>query len=90
MTTQAPKHTILFNVAGLTNIQLSPEDHNKVYSYIEEVMNGDGLYEGASKETILEAYYDQELSDTYGLDWINHISTILEEIGLMEKYKKTK
>lgn len=85
---QTNKHTIFFNVAGLTNIQLSPEDHNNVYSYIEDVMNGDGLYEGASKETILEAYYDQELSDTYGLNWIDHISTILEEIGLIGKYKK--
>jgi len=88
MTTQAPKHTILFNVAGLTEIKLSVEDHDKVYSYIEEVMNGDGLYEGASKESILEAYYDQELSHIYGLNWVDHISTILEEIGLIDRYKK--
>jgi hypothetical protein len=88
MTTQAPKHTILFNLAGLTEIKLSVEDHDKVYSYIEEVMNGDGLYEGASKESILEAYYDQELSHIYGLNWVDHISTILEEIGLIDRYKK--
>ena len=84
------KHTILFNVAGINSIQLSEEDHNKVYSYIEEVMNGDGLYEGASKETILEAYHDLQMGEVYGLDWVNHISTILEEIGLIEKYIKTK
>lgn len=82
------KHTILFNVAGINSIQLSEEDHNKVYSYIEEVMNGDGLYEGASKETILEAYHDLQMGEVYGLDWVNHISTILEEIGLIEKYRK--
>jgi len=88
MTTQAPKHTIMFNVSGLTEIKLSVEDHDKVYSYIEEVMNGDGLYEGASKESILEAYYNQELSHIYGLNWVDHISTILEEIGLIDRYKK--
>lgn len=82
------KHTILFNVAGINSIKLSEEDHNKVYSYIEEVMNGDGLYEGASKETILEAYHDLQMGEVYGLDWVNHISTILEEIGLIEKYRK--
>jgi hypothetical protein len=83
------KHTILFNVAGLTNIQLSEEDHNKVYDYIEELINGDGLYEEASKETILEAYHDLQMGEIYGLDWVNHISTILEEIGLIQKYKKS-
>ena len=89
MITTTNEHTILFNIAGLTSIQLSPEDHNKVYSYIEEVMNGDGLYEGASKETILEAYHDLQMGEVYGLDWVNHISTILEEIGLIEKYRKS-
>ena len=78
----------MFNVSGLTEIKLSVEDHDKVYSYIEEVMNGDGLYEGASKESILEAYYNQELSHIYGLNWVDHISTILEEIGLIDRYKK--
>lgn len=88
MTTQAPKDTILFNVAGLTEIKLSVEDHDKVYSYIEEVMNGDGLYEGASRETILQAYHDLQMGDVYGLNWVDHISTILEEIGLIDRYKK--
>jgi hypothetical protein len=87
MTLQAPHHTILFNIAGLTLIHLSNEDHRKVYSYIEETINGDGLYEGASKETILEAYHDLQMGEVYGLDWVNHISTILEEIGLIDKYR---
>jgi hypothetical protein len=73
-------HTILFNIAGLTAMGLSNETHKQVYSYIEEVMNGDGLYEGASKETILEAYYDLEMADTYGLTWVNLIGEILKEI----------
>ena len=40
-------------------MQLSVAEGKRIYSYIEEIMNGDGLYEGASKETILEAYYNQ-------------------------------
>ena len=85
--TQTPHHTVLFNIAGITMIHLSVEDHNSVYSFIEETMNGDGLYEGATKETILQAYYDMECADTFGLDWVNLISDILEQIGLMGKYK---
>jgi len=53
------KHTALFNIAAYTVLQLSVAEAKNVYSYIEEVMNGDGLYEGASKETILEAYHSQ-------------------------------
>jgi hypothetical protein len=51
-------------------------------------MNGDGLYEGANKETILEAYHDLQMGETYGLDWVNHISTIMQETGMIEKYIK--
>jgi hypothetical protein len=72
-------YTILFNIAGLTAMGLSVETHKKVYSYIEEVMNGDGLYEGASKETILEAYYDQEMAEAFGETWVHLIKRILEE-----------
>jgi hypothetical protein len=72
-------YTILFNIAGLTAMGLSIETHKKVYSYIEEVMNGDGLYEGASKETILEAYYDQEMAEAFGETWVHLIKRILEE-----------
>lgn len=85
---QAPHHSVLFNIAAYTLIGLTPEDKHKVYEEIESTMNGDGLYEGASKETILQAYYDQEMSDVYGLNWVDHISTILEENGMIQKYIK--
>ena len=88
MKIQTPHHTILFNIASFTLIGLTKEHWKQVYSYIEDVMNGDGLYEGASRETILEAYYNQELSDTYGLNWVNHISTILEELNVIKPYIK--
>jgi hypothetical protein len=51
-------------------------------------MNGDNLYDNASRETILEAYFNQEMSDVYGLDWVNHISSILEELNLIKPYIK--
>jgi len=85
---QAPHHTVLFNVAAYTLIGLSKEDHTKVYDYIECTINGDGLYEGASRETILQAYHDLEMGDVYGLDWVNHIRTILEELNLIKPYIK--
>jgi hypothetical protein len=52
-------------------------------------MNGDGLYEDANKETILEAYYDQELAEVYGLNWVNLISGIMQETGMIERYIKS-
>jgi hypothetical protein len=85
---QAPHHTVLFNIAAYTLIGLTPEDKKKVYEHIEGVMNGDGLYEGASKETILQAYHDLQMGELYGLDWVNHISTILEELNLIKPYIK--
>jgi hypothetical protein len=85
---QMPHHSVLFNIAAYTLIGLTPEDKHKVYDYIECTMNGDNLYDGATKETILQAYYDQEMSDVYGLDWVNHISTILEELNLIAPYIK--
>ena len=85
---QAPHHTVLFNVAAYTMIGLTPEDKHKVYDHIECVINGDGLYEGASKETILQAYHDLQMGDVYGLNWVNHISTILEELDMIEPYIK--
>ena len=82
-----PHHTVLFNIAGLTLIHLSVSDLKKVYNYIEETMNGDGLYgKNPEKEILLEAYYDQEMSDHLGLNWVDHISVILEELGLIDKY----
>jgi hypothetical protein len=85
---QAPHHTILFNVAAYTMIGLTPEDKKKVYEHIECVMNGDGLYDGATKETILEAYHDLQMGDVYGLNWVNHISSILEELDMIKPYIK--
>ena len=87
-TLQAPHHTILFNIAGLTMIKMTIEDLDEVYSIIECTMNGDGLYEGANKETILEAYHDQEMGELYGLNWVNHISSIMQETGMIKKYIK--
>lgn len=52
-------HTALFNIAAYNILQLSVEEADQVYAYIEEVMNGDGLYEGFDKEGILEAYHEQ-------------------------------
>lgn len=59
MKIQQPHHTVLFNIAAYTVMKLSVAEGKRIYSYIEEIMNGDGLYEGASKETILEAYHNQ-------------------------------
>lgn len=67
-------------------LKLTPEDHRKVYSYIEDTMNGDGLYEGASKETILQAYYDMNLCDHYGMDWVDLIRAIAYDLELHLKY----
>jgi hypothetical protein len=88
-TLQAPHHTVLFNIAGLTLIKMTIEDLDEVYSVIEDTINGDGLYEDANKETILEAYYDQELAEVYGLNWVNLISGIMQETGMIEKYIKS-
>ena len=49
---------------------------------ITDTMNGDGLYEGASTEVILEAFYNQECSDTYGLNWTDHITNLFESLEL--------
>ncbi len=86
--TQTPHHTILFNIAGLTLIKMTIEDLDEVYSIIEDTMNGDGLYEGANKETILEAYHSLQMGEVYGLNWVNHISSIMQETGMIEKYIK--
>ena len=85
---QAPHHTVLFNIAGLTLIKMTIEDLKEVYSVIEYTMNGDGLYEDASKETILQAYYDQEMAQLYGMNWVNLISDIMQETGMIQKYIK--
>jgi len=85
---QAPHNTVLFNIAAYTLIGLTPEDKHRVYDHIECTMNGDGLYEGATKETILQAYHDLEMGDVYGYDWVDHITHILEELDLIKPYIK--
>jgi len=87
-TQQAPHNIVLFNIASRTLIGLTPEDENRVYAEIESTMNGDGLYEGASKETILQAYHDLEMGDVYGLNWVDHITHILEELDIVKPYIK--
>jgi hypothetical protein len=79
MLKHANHYTILFNIAGLTAMGLSIETHKRVYRYILETMQGDGLYADASKETILEGYYDLEMADTFGETWVDLINRILEE-----------
>lgn len=69
-------------------IKMTIEDLNEVYSVIEDTMNGDGLYEEANKETILEAYHSLEMADLYGMNWVNLISNIMQETGMIEKYIK--
>jgi hypothetical protein len=78
MTQTAPHHTVLFNVAGITMLHLSNHELKQIYAIIEDTMNGDGLYEGADKETILEAYDQQE--NPFGqLTWIDLIKMIMVE-----------
>jgi hypothetical protein len=78
MTQTAPHHTVLFNIAALTMLHLSNHELKQIYAIIEDTMNGDGLYEGADKETILEAYDQQE--NPFGqLTWIDLIKMIMVE-----------
>jgi hypothetical protein len=59
-------------------LHLSNHELKQIYAIIEDTMNGDGLYEGADKETILEAYDQQE--NPFGqLTWIDLIKMIMVE-----------
>jgi hypothetical protein len=73
------KHTILFNIASRTILGLSPLIERRVTQYINDVMNGDGLYEGASQEIILEAYADQHMVPWKKDTWVELISEILNQ-----------
>jgi hypothetical protein len=78
MKLHAPHHTVLFNIAALTMLHLSNHELKQIYAIIEDTMNGDGLYEGADKETILEAYDQQE--NPFGqFTWIDLIKMIMVE-----------
>jgi hypothetical protein len=59
-------------------IHLTGEQLKQVYAIVEDTMNGDGLYEGANRETILEAYYSQE-NPMGDLTWIDLIKKIITE-----------
>ena len=73
------KNTILFNIASRTILSLSPFVERRVIQYINDVMNGDGLYEGASQEIILEAYADQNVVPWKKDTWVELISEILNQ-----------
>lgn len=64
------------------NSNLSMAQTMAVMQDISDTMNGDGLYDGASTEVILEAFYNQECSDAYGLNWTDHIAHILQDMEL--------
>jgi hypothetical protein len=70
-------HTVLFNLAARTVLHLTPTEEKRVRDHIENVMNGDDLYEGASLETILEAFHDQEAM--MGETWVELITSICNE-----------
>jgi hypothetical protein len=74
------KHTILFNIASRTVLGLTPVVERKVLAYINDTMNGDNLYEGASQEIILEAYCDQHSVPWQKDTWVELIQEILPEM----------
>lgn len=73
-------NTILFNVAARTCMKLSPKKEERVLGYIYNVMNGDGLYDNASRETILEAYMNQEQGGRPDVTWAHLIAEALDDI----------
>jgi hypothetical protein len=62
------------------DLKLSVSNTMAVMDDIIDTMNGDGLYEDSEVEVILEAFYNQECSDTFGYTWADHISDILERL----------
>jgi hypothetical protein len=82
---KTPHHTVLFNISSRTILKLNPDQEKAVWNEIEDTMNGDGLYEGSSKEIILEAYYDQHARswDTSQPDknWVELIQEVLHWMG---------
>jgi len=73
-------NTILFNVASRTCLKLSPKKEERVLGYIYNVMNGDGLYDNASREVILEAYFNQEQGGRPDVTWAHLIAEALDDI----------
>ena len=74
-------HLSQFMNAAL-NLKLSLTHTMAIMQDIIDTMNGDGLYEGASTEVILEAFYNQECSDAYGVTWTDHITNLFESLEL--------
>jgi len=64
------------------NSNLSVSNTMAVMQDIIDTMNGDGLYEDSEVEVILEAFYNQECSEAYGLNWTDHIAHILQDMEL--------
>jgi hypothetical protein len=53
-------------------------------------MNGDGLYDNASKEVILEAYIDQESGGRPDVTWAHLIAEALDDIqgtGVLQEFR---
>lgn len=72
-------NTILFNIAARTCLKISPKDEGRVKSYIMAVMNGDGLYDNASEEVILEAYFNQNQGGR-DITWAHLIVEALDDL----------
>jgi hypothetical protein len=69
-------HTILFNIATSTVLGLTSEQRQQILDEINCIMNGDNLYEGASQEIILEAYFNQH-STGLGETWVDLIDDLM-------------
>lgn len=82
------RNTILFNIAGLTLIKLSFEDHGKVYKHIVDDVSKYGEIKGADREYFLTSYYEDQMAEHFGLNWVDLISVILTELNLVDKYTK--
>jgi hypothetical protein len=77
---RTPHHTVLFNVTCRTILKLTPEQEERVWNEIEDTMNGDRLYGEASKEVILEAYFEQHSRSWDGLPdktWIELVKDLM-------------
>ena len=75
---QYPHHTVLFNIAAYNRLQLPFAEGKRIYNYIEEIVNGDELYDDPSKETILEAYHNQYNVGPW--TWVELIMELMTEM----------
>jgi hypothetical protein len=73
-------HTILFNIAAYNVLKLTREEGERVMEWIEDFMNGDGIYgESAERELLLSHYYDQF---SYGeeVTWVEMIEEVVSHL----------